>query len=316
MTLETAVEDGAVSVSVDDTVLARYDAEPAGSKPGFDTLALPPGVDTKPGENLVVSSPHDHPWHFGLFFCQKLVDGVNCWESEPSAAAGKPHGYAEAGEYDVRTEGNGGGASAVIEQDATWRTDDGEDLLGDTRTVRINEPGGAPDGDDGGDDGYLLTWEQEVTALGQRRHLSSETLHGHYSGLSLRFARSLREGRALLPDGAEPGETSPPRAAGGPAARWCDYSGPLDGRPGAAAVGDPWSAGIAMFDHPDNGDEPVNWFIMDEPFGFLAANPTWGTVETLDEGEPRSWTWGMWVHSGTPDERRIESVYESFVDSV
>jgi hypothetical protein len=304
MTLETAVADGAVSVSVDGTRIARYDAEPAGSKPGFDTLALPPGADTKPGENLVVSSPHDHPWHFGLFFCQKLVDGINCWESEPNAAAGKPHGYAEAGDYEVREASDGG---VEIEQEATWRTDTGEELLDDERIIRIGEPD---------NEGYLLTWDQELTALGQRRHLSSETLHGHYSGLSLRFARSLREGRVLLPDGRDPGETSPPRAASGPAGRWCDYSGPLDGRPGAAAVGDPWSAGIAMFDHPDNGNEPVNWFVMDEPFGFLAANPTWGTVETLAEGESRSWTWGLWVHSGTPEEDRVERAYESFVDSV
>ncbi|MFB6139207.1 MAG: DUF6807 family protein [Halosimplex sp.] len=305
MTPETAVDDGAVSVSVDGTLLARYDADPAGSKPGFDTLALPPGVDTKPGENLVVSSPHDHPWHFGLFFCQKLVDGINCWESEPNAAVGEPHGFAEPGEYDVRTEDDDGGASAVIDQAATWRTDSGEDLLGDRRTIRIGEPD---------DEGYLLTWEQELTALGGRRHLSSETLHGHYSGLSTRFARSLRGGRVLLPDGRDPGETSPPRAASGPAARWCDYSGSLDGRAGAGAVGDPWSAGIAMFDHPENGADPVNWFVMDEPFGFLAANPTWGTVDTLDEGESRSWTWGLWVHSGTPDEERVKRAYDSFAD--
>jgi hypothetical protein len=70
-----------------------------------------------------------------------------------------------------------------------------------------------------------------------------------------------------------------------------------------------------MFDHPDNGADPVNWFVMDEPFGFLAANPTWGTVETLAAGESRSWTWGLWVHSGTPDEERVERAYESFVDS-
>ncbi|WP_123533721.1 DUF6807 family protein [Halosimplex salinum] len=303
VSLSVTDDDGTVSVFADDILLTRYNADPAGSKPGFDTVALPPGVDSKPGENLVVSSPHDHPWHFGLFFCQKLVDGINCWESEPNAAAGKPHGFADAGAYDVRSTGSG----VEITQEATWQTDSGEELLGDDRTIRIAEPD---------DEGYLLTWEQAVTALGQRRHLSSETLHGHYSGLSTRFARSLRGGRVLLPDGTDPGETSPPRAASGPAGRWCDYSGALDGRPGAAAVGEPWSAGIAMFDHPENGSDPVNWFIMDEPFGFLAANPTWGTVETLAEGESLSWTWGLWVHSGTPDEERVEDAYESFVDSV
>jgi hypothetical protein len=68
-----------------------------------------------------------------------------------------------------------------------------------------------------------------------------------------------------------------------------------------------------MFDHPDNDHHPVNWFIMDEPFGFLAANPTWEDVLTLAAGESRSWTWGLWVHPGTPDEQRLEEAYREFV---
>lgn len=298
MTLHVKEDEETVSVFADDSLLTRYVAGGPGSKPGFDTVALPPGVDTSPGENLIVSSPHDHPWHFGLFFCQKLVDGVNCWESEPLDAAGRVHGFAEPDDYEVSTDGD----AVEVSQTATWRTNEGEDLLGDRRTVRIHEPD---------EEGYFLTWDQTVTAREETRHLSSETLHGHYSGLSTRFARSLTDGRVLLPDGTDPGETSPPRAASGPTGRWCDYSGPLDGRP---AAGEPWTAGITMFDHPDNGHHPVNWFVMTEPFGFLAANPTWERVLTLRAGESRSWNWGLWVHSGTPDEARVEAAYEAFLD--
>ncbi len=292
MALEFADDDGTVSVFADDRLLTRYNAEGEGSKPGFDTVALPPGAPNRPGENIIVSSPHDHPWHFGLFFCQKLVDGINCWESEPSAAAGKPHGFAEPWTYDVSLSDG----AVELSQEATWQTDVGEDLLGDRRVVRTHAPT---------DEGYFVTWEQEVTALDETRHLSSETLHGHYSGLSTRFARSLTDGRVLLP-----GETSPPRAASGPSGRWCDYTGPLDGKPHA---GEPWTAGIAVFDHPDNDCHPVNWFIMTEPFGFLAANPTWRTVLTLEPGESRSWTWGLWIHPGTPEEDRVEEMYREFV---
>ena len=187
-----------------------------------------------------------------------------------------------------------------MEQTAIWKSDAGEELLRDDRTIRTYAPTG---------DGYHMTWEVKLTAVGETRRLSSETLHGHYSGLSARFARSMTGGRVRLPDGIDPGETTSPRAASGPAARWCDYSGRLDGKRG---TGDPWTAGIAMFDHPDNDPHPVTWFIMTEPFGFLSANPTWGTVRTLAADESQTWRWGVWVHAGTPTERRIEEAYREF----
>lgn len=108
----------------------------------------------------------------------------------------------------------------VISQEAIWITDEGEELIGDRCIVQIHAPA---------DNGYLITWEQEVIALTETRHLSSETLHGHYSGLSTRFVRSMTGGHILFPNDADPGETSPPRTASGPTGKWCDYSGRLDG---------------------------------------------------------------------------------------
>lgn len=66
-------------------------------------------------------------------------------------------------------------------------------------------------------------------------------------------------------------------------------------------------------DHPDNDRHPVNWFIMTEPFGFLAASPTWQTVLTLEPGESGSWTWGLRVHPGTPAEERVGEAYRELV---
>lgn len=298
MTLTVADADGVVSIRHDDALLARYRAETAASKPGFDVLALPAGADA-PGENLVSWAPHDHSWHLGAFYCPKLVDGLNCWESEPHAGAGKLHGYATNEGYDARAEGD----AVTLEQSAAWRrSDDERVLLEDERTVTVHEP-------DAG--GYVLDWEQTLTARGSSRNLSSETLHGHYSGLSLRFARSLADGRVLLPDGTEAGTTTPPRDVSGPAGRWCDYSGALDGRVGP---GEPWRAGVAMFDHPENAPDPVRWFVMTEPFGFLAANPTWGEVLTLAAGESVTWHWGLWVHDGTPEEADVDAVYADYVE--
>lgn len=297
MTLTASDDDGAVSVAHDGDLLARYRAVTEASKPGFDVLALPAGTDA-PGENLALWAPHDHSWHLGAFFCQKVVDGLNCWESELHAGRDLLHGYATDEGYDVAANGD----SVAVEQSATWRrSDDASALLDDEREVTVREPDGA---------GYLVEWTQTLTARGASRNLSSETLHGHYSGLSLRFARSLAEGRVLLPGDTDVGVTSPPRDVSGPAGRWCDYSGRLDGRMGP---GESWRAGVAMFDHPDNGPDPVRWFVMTEPFGFLAANPTWGDVLTLADGESVTWRWAMWVHGGEPDETAVQGVYDGYV---
>lgn len=299
MTFTSRDDDGTITLRSDGATVARYRADTRASKPHFDTVALPPSAGEIGGRNLVLAGPHDHRWHLGLFFCQKLVDGINCWESELYAERDRPHGFAENDAYDVTR----GEDAVTISQEVTWRKDTGERLLGDTRTIGVRDPAG--DGHAAGD-GYLLTWTQELEAIGETRYLSSETLHGHYSGLSVRFRRSMTDGRVLV--GGEEAETN--RTAGR-RGTWCDYSGGIDGKVGA---GDPWTAGIALMDHPENEGHPVDWFTTTEPFGFVAANPTMETVVTLREGDPVSWRWGAWVHAGTVDREAIEDAYAEFVD--
>jgi len=292
--------EGAITIRTDDEVVARYRAETSASKPHFETVAIPPTTEEIGGRNLIQAAPHDHSWHLGLFFCQKLVDGINCWESEREEATGNPYGFATNQDYEVDHSNE----KVTITQQATWQKESGEQLLQDERELGIHGPM---------EDSYLITWQQELDAVDQTRYLSSETLHGHYSGFSARFIWSMANGRVLLPNDVNPNAEVSPRQATGPSAEWCDYSGPLDGKLG---TGDPWSAGITLMSHPESDDYPVNWFTMREPFGFIAANPTWQTVLTLHEDDPLSWQWGAWVHAGTPDREEIREAYASFEDAI
>lgn len=289
-------DDGSVTIRQDDVTLVRYRADTRASKPHVNVLALPPSAGDIAGRNLVLAAPHDHQWHLGLFFCQKLVDGINCWESELFEQQGRPHGFAVHVDHGVERNGR----RVTISQTVTWQQDTGERLLADTRDITVHEPRG-------GD--YLLTWTQELEAVDETRHLSSETLHGHYSGFSARFARSMTNGRLLLPgrNHAEAEGTTGPRG------EWCDYSGGVDGRVGST---DQWTAGVTLLDHPDNDGSPVRWFTASEPFGFVSANPTFETVISVPAGSSRSWKWGAWVHEGTPDHDELEAVYSDFVDAV
>lgn len=161
-----------------------------------------------------------------------------------------------------------------------WRTDTGKQLLADAREITVHEPA---------EGSYLLTWNQELKATDETRYLSSETLHGHYSGFNVRFNRNMTDGHVRLPEG----DSSEIDQMTGSRGEWCDYSGGIDGRVG---TGDPWTAGITLMDHPDNDHHPVRWFTAREPFGFLSANSTFETVVSLVEDDSVSWQWGTWIH--------------------
>lgn len=278
-------DDGAVRVSVDETTVFRYRTDTDASKPHADVLALPPGNDDRDGRNLVLTAPHDHAWHLGVFFCQKMVDGLNCWESEDKAAEDSLHGYATSGPYEATSDGD----VATVTHEATWVSSDGEALLDDERTIHVGQPT---------ERGYFLTWEQTLEALGSDRNLSSETVSGHYSGLSLRLRRSLGGGTVRVPDTAAVEDKS------WVTGQWCDYSGHLDGQYG---TGPPPSAGVTMFSPVE-----TRWFTMTEPFGFLAANPTYHRVRRLPEGESLTWCWGLWVHRDEPDTAAIEDAQQRY----
>lgn len=290
MALTVTDRDGTVVFETDETVVVRYRVETAASKPHVDRLALP-GTGPAAGRNLVLVSPHEHPWHLGLFFCQKLVDGINCWASELYESQGRTYGFAENEGHGLDRTGDG----AALTQRVTWRSSEGERLLDDERTVRVCDPDA---------DGLLLVWDQSLTPRESARHLTSESLHGKYSGLCLRCIRSMAGGRVLLPD-AE----SPDPNADSPGA-WCDYSGPLDG----SGQVDPPTAGITLMSHPTNEGTADGWFTRAEPYPLITANPTWDRVHTLQPETVLSFRWGVWVHEDTPDREAIKAAYDRFAD--
>jgi hypothetical protein len=56
----------------------------------------------------------------------------------------------------------------------------------------------------------------------------------------------------------------------------------------------------------------TRWFTMTEPFGFLAANPTYHRVRRLHEGESLTWRWGLWVHRDEPETATIEDAHQRY----
>lgn len=282
-------DDGTVTVSAEGVPLVRYRGVTAAGEPHVDHLALPPdAVGAPAGRNVVLAGAHDHPWHLGCFFAPNYVDGVSCWGGRPedddrgwARAVDRGHGLSR------------GRGTVTVDQRVEWRTDD-ELLLDDERTVTV---------DDTPDRGYLLVWDQTVEAT-QPRTVEGTDLsagRGSYGGFNVRFQREMADGEVRLPDEDDPEDRT------GPTGTYCDYTGPLDGRKGAA---DPWRAGATVFlDGRTAADQ--RWFVARE-YPFVGANPTWGEALELDAGEAARWRWGVWVRGGRPDASEIERVEEGF----
>ncbi len=136
----------------------------------------------------------------------------------------------------------------------------GEVMITERQTVRAPQPTAAL---------TWLEWESELRAATGGVTLSAK---GHpYDGLGIRFIDSMAKGATLNSAG-----TREIAQASGQNARWCAYSGALAGG---------GSAGVAIFDHPDNPRHPNPFFVMNQPFGYLSAAPTFREPLELREGE-------------------------------
>lgn len=274
--------------------LLRYQADTVASKPHFDFVALPPAADPRPGENIVLAAPHDQPWYLGLFFSPRILDGLDFWESERLAELGQRYGDCRAA-GPVTTQVRDDGAVA-LSHDLRWRTSDDETWLTEHRDIIVQPPS---------DNAYRIDWAITLTAVGKDRVWGVSGKEGACAGLTYRSLRSM-EGDAGQVLSSEGGDTLD--AVHARQARWCDYTGLLDGRIGAGA---PDRAGVTLMDHPSNPGHPRTWYASTRP-GLIAANPASGAEWTLHQDQSVSLRFAVLVHAGAADRDRIETEYGHF----
>jgi predicted dehydrogenase len=233
----------------DEHSLARLDA---GGKPVW-TLSLDPSagkpffhpVTVAGGPSLTARSPEDHPWHYGVWFSWKYINGVNYWEEDRTT--GKPAGATrwKVSSIDPRPDG-----SATVRLDVSYVHPSGRADLTEARTLEVSAP--AADG------GYAIDWRAQFEAgpegaVLDRTPMPGEPegqVNGGYAGMSVRFA---------------------------PQPITVDYlstAGPITefrsdrARPAVPAVGANLSengrhiGGIAMVSDPDNAGVNATWYMV------------------------------------------------------
>jgi hypothetical protein len=286
-----------IKIAFNGQPLLRYQADTPASKPHFDRVALPPTAEARAGENIVLAAPHDHVWHLGLFFSPGFLDGLNFCESERLAAGKERYGECRStGRISSVVKDDG---SVAFSHEIRWRTGDDQTWMTEQRDITVHAPRG---------NAYRIDWKMAWTAVGKDRIWTSAPTSGSTAGPCFRVPRSMdgAAGQVLSREGANTIET-----VQGHKARWCDYTGKLDGKMGSL---DPDTAGITLMDHPQNPNHPNAWYAAIESCGLLAADWTAGASGTIKKDESRTFRFGILVHYGRPDRDRIESEYRTFAE--
>ena len=145
------------------------------NKPFVHPLCLPDG------RCVTDARPKDHPWHLGLWFCWKFINGRNYWEPRKPAAGNLfPDGMTVVKDFKIAPKG--GACDVKLSMWYGPRAEPGKILLEEERTMRFSEP------DEKG--GYKIRSTHVFTArdavvLGCRRPVG-------YGGFSLRMAPVMR----------------------------------------------------------------------------------------------------------------------------
>lgn len=221
------------------------------------------------GRAVTLDGPADHVHHRGLMTAWSEVNGFDFWGEVNPA----PHGRIVHREFERLREGPRAEIAALNH----WIAG-GALLLTERRTILVPPP--SPDG----------VWLEWITELEAAVPVSLAAGKHHYNGLGIRFIREMDGGSVVNSRGAASIEK-----ANGETAEWCAYSG--------------GGAGVAFFDHPGNPRHPNAFFVMNKPFGYMSAAPTYRAPFPLGAGQSIRFRWGVLAFAGEP---RIEALQRRF----
>lgn len=262
----------------------RLVANPKEPKSYFHPLA---SVD---GEELTAFQPADHPWHHGMWFSWKFINGLNYWEENP-----KTHVSEGTTELTSATFKPAADFSAHAELSFSYHPPGQPAVMTELRKLTITQPDA--------DGRYRIDWTSEFTAgnapvdLGRTPLANEENgkPYGGYAGLSARLV--------LQPDGwsirTSEGKTGAP-ASHGQNARWMDFSSP--------------GAGIAICDHPDNLRHPSPWYVHDSrPMSYFSPAVLFNKPLILDAEQSLKLRYRILIHSKPMSVEDIETDSRAFV---
>jgi hypothetical protein len=130
------------------------------------------------------------------------------------------------------------------------------------------------------------------------------TTWGGYGGLVFRGNRNWLGTRLLFGDGSTSDRPLGIRH------NWADLSGNLDG--GGPGV----TGGVAMFDHPSNMRHPTPWYGGTGPGHYINAAFLFHEPMNVAAGQLMTFKYRVVIHDGIWEKDRVQSAYESYLNTM
>ena len=157
-------------------VVWQFTYDPAKGKPFFHPLS--PG-----SKSLTNFKPEDHPWHYGLWFSWKYINGANYWEEDKKS--GRAEGATRWSEVQVEPRPDG---SAQIQMNLAYTHPSGRVDLTEKRVLQVSAPSAQGD--------FTIDWSSTFVAGENGAEFGRTAMpgepngqvNGGYAGLSARLA--------------------------------------------------------------------------------------------------------------------------------
>ena len=281
--------DETITLRSGDVTVWQFHYGSEASKPYFDPLALTDGT------SLTWARPPDHPWHLGLWFSWKFINGLNYWEEDRQTGVSEGRTTVEEMDADLQPEG-----SARMTLELSYHPPSTPSVLTETRRLDIT----APDAEGQ----YRINWQSvfhaETKVCLDRTPIQGEEggkSWGGYAGLSIRLAKDTSDWVPLNSEGDTGVEGTSGRKS-----RWCCFT--LKTAGGNEAT-------VAIFDHPSNPRHPTPWYTIVNPdtsFGYFSPAFLYRNPLTLMPGETLELNYRILVAPDKLPVQDLETEYRRF----
>lgn len=268
-------------------IIWQFNFDKAKDKPYFHPLRTPMGLD------MTLERPTDHPWHRGLWFSWKNINGVNYWEENRETG----HSVGRSLIKKVKSNLKKGSAHANIR---IWMeyADSGKTKLTERRRLDISSPENGS---------YLIKWYHEFKAAEDLTlYLEKPAKHGGvawggYAGLSYRGSDQLEHATFFTSGGWS---NKSDLTGYGEKERWM----------GISARNNNKDVSLVIFDHPKNIRYPSPWYVWYSEGHNLFFTPSFlfdGPL-TLKKGQKLKLQYAVWVVDGQVTTAEIENQFSHF----
>ncbi len=285
--------DTTVTLKNNSGIIWQYNYNNRFGKPYFHPLIVK-------NSDLSCVSPPDHPWHLGLWFSWKFINGINYWEymngyNSPETGY-KSEGVTQITEKKVVTNAD---FSAEIAMKFNYHPIQGIPVLEEERTLHVSAP--LPD------ESYFIDEEHLFKPLADSVLLDRTPISGEpggqswggYSGLSVRFNQ----------DYTLPKIVSPLDSANLRKGNWL-YMG------FNSIINE--KAGISILQHPEFTPGPTRWYVISDqnvPFYYFSPAVLFNRSILLKRGETLRLNYRIWMLPGEISKERLQQKFDQYVST-